>query len=352
MGSLFSSFSPPIHTMLVVLLSKIICINFIKRPFQDLARPDLYDVNNAVDVRIPLVSGDEEAELGAWFVRPFESDMSQAQSRLQQTKAKKAAAFLADESEVVVLYLHGNSETRSQGHRRGLYHVFQAMGLPVLAIDYRGFGDSSGLPSSPSETSLVEDSVTAFLWLKARVHPGAKIVVWGHSLGTGVACKMGSRLSKAQEDRPDAYVLESPFDSMLDEVRTFKAGRLLEYSGVDLEAVLADADLEFKSKENLMDVDEPVMIFNAEDDGVIPVELGHALYRKCRGEGEADKSRRKIWMHTFDGSLGLGHDNIYMENSLQVKFIEFLKNLEPDEEVPDAAVSETTSSNVDSRTED
>ena len=75
---------------------------------------------------------------------------------------------------MVILYLHGNCETRSQGHRVGLYHVFQLMGLPVLAVDYRGFGDASYL-MSPNQTTLVEDAIRSFRWLKVR-----KICIFRH----------------------------------------------------------------------------------------------------------------------------------------------------------------------------
>ena len=82
----------------------------------------------------------------------------------------------------------------------------------MLAIDYRGYGDSSRV-SQITETSLVQDALTALNWLKNSIHPEAEVVIWGHSLGTGVACKLGSMIS-GSEIRPKCYVLENPFDSM------------------------------------------------------------------------------------------------------------------------------------------
>ena len=57
----------------------------------------------------------------------------------------------------VILYLHGNAETISQHHRRELYKIFQRCGHHVLAVDYRGFGQSSALYPL-SETTLVSDA--------------------------------------------------------------------------------------------------------------------------------------------------------------------------------------------------
>ena len=59
---------PAFYTAFAAVIAKIICPAFLKRPFQDLTRPDKYSVENAVDVRIPGASPDEW--LGAWMIRP------------------------------------------------------------------------------------------------------------------------------------------------------------------------------------------------------------------------------------------------------------------------------------------
>lgn len=59
-------------------------------------------------------------------------------------------------TDTVVLYLHGNAHNRSLQHRVQLYRLLLEMGYYVLAIDYRGFGDSS--PVDLTETSVVADA--------------------------------------------------------------------------------------------------------------------------------------------------------------------------------------------------
>ena len=64
----------------------------------------------------------------------------------------------------VILYLHGNAETISQHHRRELYKIFQRCGFHVLAVDYRGYGESSGVYPL-SETTLAADAQVDILTL-------------------------------------------------------------------------------------------------------------------------------------------------------------------------------------------
>ena len=64
----------------------------------------------------------------------------------------------------------------------------------VIAIDYRGFGDSSS--AIPTEKSLKVDSLTAYDWIVAQGVDPSKIVLVGHSLGTGVASGLAYHLTQ------------------------------------------------------------------------------------------------------------------------------------------------------------
>ena len=86
---------------------------------------------------------------------------------------------LVGKNETVILYLHGNTETRAEWQRRELYQIFQKIGYYVLAIDYRCYGDSSKL-KSPTQTSMVEDGLAAFEWIESNADPDANIFIWGH----------------------------------------------------------------------------------------------------------------------------------------------------------------------------
>ena len=93
----------------------------------------------------------------------------------------------------VILFLHGNALTRAASLRIPVYQAFSArLGANVLAIDYRGFADSTG---QPSELGLLSDAHSAFDWLVAQGKRAEDILIVGHSLGTGVAGMLGAELS-------------------------------------------------------------------------------------------------------------------------------------------------------------
>ncbi|KAH7353881.1 abhydrolase [Plectosphaerella cucumerina] len=86
----------------------------------------------------------------------------------------------------VVISLHGNAGDIAQGCRPDSYHALtDTSSYHVFAIDYRGYGHSSG---TPSEHGLIQDAATVidFVIKTAGVSPD-RIVLLGQSLGTAVA---------------------------------------------------------------------------------------------------------------------------------------------------------------------
>lgn len=121
-------------------------------------------------------------------------------------------------SRPTMLFLHGNGATRAVPGRVQYYSGFVSrLQTNVLAIDYRGFGDSQG---SPSERGLATDARAAFDWL---IHKGAtpqNVLIVGHSLGTAVASSLAVSLSE-ESTRFKGLVLMSPFTSMHTLVDTY-----------------------------------------------------------------------------------------------------------------------------------
>ena len=246
--------------------------------------------------------------IGAWLMYPLESSTENESVDEQYVEGRKQV--LVGENETAILYLHGNAATRSQYHRRALYQIFQKMGYHVLAIDYRGYGDSSWI--SPSQTSLVQDAQTALEWLTQRSHPNAKIFVWGHSLGTGVTSKLCDVLSSDSElDKVSGYILEAPFNRMLEEVESFKLSRILPFLGLDIERILNMADMKFDNTENLQNCQKNILILHAKDDTVIPFELAQKLYSDIKDAGVS------VTFVSFNKNERFGHDNIFKSKELE-----------------------------------
>jgi abhydrolase domain-containing protein 12 len=79
----------------------------------------------------------------------------------------------------IVLYLHGNTGTRANGHRVDLYKTLRRLGYHVIAMDYRGFADSSDI--SPTEVGCVSDALAMYRYIKNLT--SSAVFVYGHSLG-------------------------------------------------------------------------------------------------------------------------------------------------------------------------
>jgi abhydrolase domain-containing protein 12 len=79
----------------------------------------------------------------------------------------------------IVVYFHGNTGTRANAHRIELYQIVRKLGYHVIAIDYRGFADSSDI--SPTEKGCVEDALATYKYVKNLTN--SPIYIYGHSLG-------------------------------------------------------------------------------------------------------------------------------------------------------------------------
>ena len=103
----------------------------------------------------------------------------------------------------VIMVFHGNGE--SIVNVESWVPMFQALGYSVMGWDYPGYGRSTACPFT--EESLLQDAETAYQWLAADV-PDRRIVLYGHSLGTGLA------LHVASQHPGHLVLLVSPYDSL------------------------------------------------------------------------------------------------------------------------------------------
>ena len=123
------------------------------------------------------------------------------------------------------------------------------------------------------------------------------------------------------ETCPRGYILESPFNCMRDEVATFRLLTSAARAFVDVDRLLSEADLEFDSQANLSSVREPVLILHAEDDPIVPHELGVKLYDACRANGVPS-----VRLVSFDAAKKLGHSDIYRDQDLPAILQEFVEH--------------------------
>ena len=162
----------------------------------------------------------------------------------------------------LVIFFHGNAG--NIGHRLDYLRMFHDLGLTSLIVDYRGYGRSSG---TPSEEGTYLDA--AALWHHATQtlgFPAARIVLFGESLGGGVAAHL------AATSRPGALVLASTFTSVPDmgaDLYPFLPIRLL-------------ARIRYETLEHLPLVACPVMVIHSRNDDVIAFKHGQRLFDVAR----------------------------------------------------------------------
>jgi pimeloyl-ACP methyl ester carboxylesterase len=155
-----------------------------------------------------------------------------------------------------VLHLHGNAESAFSSWQVLHELRLRAHGLNVLAVDYRGFGQSSGVAT---ESHMDDDAEAAYQELIRRGVPPQRIIIWGHSLGSGPAVFVASR------HRAAALILFGAFTSIPDAAAD-------TYSYLPVRWLVG---IHFNSLQRLTDVHMPVVIAHAVGDRVIPFH--HAL---------------------------------------------------------------------------
>lgn len=158
-----------------------------------------------------------------------------------------------------VLFFHGNAGNIS--HRLDSLAVFVRLGLQVLIIDYRGYGESSG---KPSEAGTYRDATAAWHYLTVtRGMAGEDIVLFGRSLGGAVAVELAGRVDAG------ALIVESSFTSVPE-----MAAKLYPFLPVRWLA-----RLRYPSLERIGGVQCPVLVLHSRNDEIIPFSHGQSLYQ-------------------------------------------------------------------------
>ncbi|XP_068005213.1 protein ABHD12B [Melanerpes formicivorus] len=293
-------------------LTKFVFLNFLAFPFfVDLRRPELL-LNNTISL---YLTTEPDITVGIWHTVPG-SRAPEAQGKDQHWYEEA----LADDHPVII-YLHGNGGTRAASHRVQFLKMMGAAGFHILALDYRGYGDSSG---HPTESGFTTDVLALYDWAKAR-SGNSSILFWGHSLGTGIATNVARKLQEERGVQVDAVVLESPYTNIRDaaaHIPITKIYRQFPGFGYLILDSLALGDMFFRSDENVKVLACPLLILHAEDDDVVPPHLGRKLFETAHS---AYKDKTKVKFITFPEKLGLGHDYISFNPELPTLVKDFLK---------------------------
>ena len=167
------------------------------------------------------------------------------------------------ESRTTLLWLHGNAGNIS--HRvDNIAMLRRNTGLGAFIIDYRGYGQSEG---KPSEKGLYMDAEAALDHMTSDLglDPGEEIILFGRSLGVGVAVEMATR------HRVRSVVLESGFTSVRE---------MSKSSGMGVLSILLLPliDARYDSLSKIGSALSPVMVMHGDRDDIVPFEMAEKLY--------------------------------------------------------------------------
>lgn len=221
--------------------------------------PETFGLSNVEEVSLPTLDGET---IISWW-----------------SKAKPGQPTL--------LYFHGNAGTLATRSER--VRKYQNTGTGIFMMTYRGYGGSTG---KPSERANVRDAKQAYDFLISQGVPATKIVVYGESLGTGVATQVAAAKDVA------GVILDAPYTSMVDVAE-------VHYPYLPARWLLIDR---YNTRKYIDRINAPLLIVHGEDDAIVPVAMGREVYELARqpkeiatyaGAGHADHymfgSYEKIW---------------------------------------------------------
>ena len=174
--------------------------------------------------------------------------------------------YVPGDSDRVLLFFHGNAGNIS--HRLESIRQYRQLGLSVLIIDYRGYGQSEG---RTTEQGIYQDAEAAWRYLtEANKTPANRIIVFGRSMGASAAAYLAAR------HRPLALIVESSFTSVPDIAREY-------YPWLPVRWL---SRLRHSAEEFVARSKSPVLVIHSRDDEIVPFHHGEAIFNAA-GEPKA-----------------------------------------------------------------
>lgn len=218
---------------------------------------------------VPLTASDG-VHITAWFVAP-------------------------QDGKPVIVFFHGNGGALRYSVPR--FRQLISAGIGLVALEYRGYGGNSG---TPSEHGLIADGDAAYAFAAAR-YPVRQIVLWGQSLGSGVAVAVAAKKPVGR------LILEAPFTSAA-------AVASIRYWYMPVRLLMKD---QFHSDRRIRKVTAPLLILHGARDHVVPYAMGERMFELA--------NKPKYIVRFLDGS----HDNLDANGALDAVARFLAGDLEP-----------------------
>jgi hypothetical protein len=181
-----------------------------------------------------------------------------------------------------ILYLHGNAGALE--NRIHKINHFNDMNINFLLLAWRGFNGNAG---KPTEQGLYQDARSAVKWLINQGVTEENIIIYGESLGTGVATEI------AQNQNFAGIILESPFTSMV------AAGKS-KYPIFPIKLLLKD---KYESDKKIKNIMFPILVMHGEVDKIVPFWMGEKIFQLANEPKYSYFSKYDDHMMEYDEKL-------------------------------------------------
>lgn len=187
----------------------------------------------------------------------------------------------AEPGQPTILYIHGNSGTLADRAER--FGAFTKRGRGIMMMAYRGYSGSTG---RPSEQANIADAKLAYDTLIDKGVAAEDIVIYGESIGTGIAIRV------AAENFTAGLILDAPYTSIVDVAE-------LCYPYLPARLMMRDR---YETMRHISNIHTPLLVIHGEQDAIIPVEMGRKVAQSASGPTEIVTFRRAG--HTDHGKYG------------------------------------------------
>ena len=181
-----------------------------------------------------------------------------------------------------LVYFHGNAG--SLENRIHKLNHFQDMNINFLIVAWRGFNGNKG---KPSEKGLYVDGESTIDWLIKKGVDEKNLILYGESLGTGVATHL------AQNKNYAGVILETPFTSMIDAAKNF-------YPYIPVNLLLKD---KFENYKKVKNINSPILIMHGEVDQIVPFSMGKKIYELANNPKYSYFTKYDNHMMEYDENL-------------------------------------------------
>ncbi|KAH6653150.1 Alpha/Beta hydrolase protein [Truncatella angustata] len=272
--------------------------DFKTTPRGDLNHPEKFGFarNQVTSFHISTRDG---VVLHAWHILPLSvyedhKDTLGNNAEPRRDASEELLCLLRDDPGArLIIHAHGSSGTLASSWRADSYKALSSMSTPkihVLAFDYRGFGLSEGVPS---EQGLLMDAEAVFDWAidVAGVSP-ERIVIFGHSMGSGVAIGLYQRLLLERKIQVAGLVAVSGFVDIATVAKTYTVGGVPVFKPLQIvpglvEFLTRKLESTWKNGDRLVDIVRKsekyhIEIVHARDDAISISQNGVDLFRHAQ----------------------------------------------------------------------